>query len=501
MSVSALLIRRSAAHRCCMRQSDDLPAAQQQSSRPPLFVDLDGTLLKTDLLHEALLGLVRQSIAYVFLIPLWLLKGRAYLKSRVASLVDLNVDLLPHNEEFVRFLGEEKRRDRVLYLATAANQTYADKVARRFGLFDGVIASNDAINLKGEVKAKRCIEMCGKFSYAGNDSADFAIFANAEERFLVNPTRGALRLSRRMLITRVWGAPSASPRVWLRALRIHQWAKNLLLFVPLLAAHKYFEPMSVLVAAAGFVAFSLLASATYIVNDLLDLQSDRTHPRKRSRPFAAGDLRISEGFAAALLLLGASAGVTLTLPPAFGLTLLAYGVGTFSYSAVLKTYVLLDVIALAGLYTLRIIAGAMLLGVTPSFWLLAFSMFTFFGLALVKRCAELRALQANNARRATGREYSIDDYLVMQTFGVAAAFASVLVMAFFIEASLSSAIYGRPMLLWLVLPAYGYWFCRMWLKTSRMEMHDDPIVFSVRDRGSLITIAFICLVVVAARFL
>ena len=477
-----------------------MPAAQQQSS-PPLFVDLDGTLVKTDLLHEALLELVRQSAAYVFLIPLWLLRGRAYLKSRVAALVDLNVDLLPHNEEFVRFLGEEKRRNRALYLATAANQAYADKVARRFGLFDGVIASNDAINLKGEVKAKRCIEMCGKFSYAGNDSADFAIFANAEERFLVNPTRGALRLSRRMPITRVWGAPSASPRVWLRALRIHQWAKNLLLFVPLLAAHKYFEPMSVLVAAAGFVGFSLLASATYIVNDLLDLQSDRTHPRKRSRPFAAGDLRISEGFAAALLLLGASAGVTLTLPPAFGLTLLAYGVGTFSYSAVLKTYVLLDVIALAGLYTLRIIAGAMLLGVTPSFWLLAFSMFTFFGLALVKRCAELRALQANNARRATGREYSIDDYLVMQTFGVAAAFASVLVMAFFIEASLSSAIYGRPMLLWLVLPAYGYWFCRMWLKTSRMEMHDDPIVFSVRDRGSLITIAFICLVVVAARFL
>jgi 4-hydroxybenzoate polyprenyltransferase len=484
-----------------MRQSNDLAAARQQSSRPPLFVDLDGTLLKTDLLHEALLRLVRQSTAYLFLIPWWLLRGRAYFKSRVASLVDLNVDLLPHNEEFVRFLTDEKRSNRALYLATAANQAHADKVARRFGLFDGVLASDQVINLKGEVKAKRCSEMCGKFAYAGNDSADFAIFANAEERFLVNPTRAALRLARRMPVTRVWAAPRASPRVWLRALRIHQWAKNLLLFVPLLAAHKYFEPESVLAVVTGVVAFSLLASATYIINDLLDLDSDRAHPRKRSRPFACGDLRISEGAAAAVLLLGASAVITLTLPPTFGLTLLAYAVGTFSYSAVLKEYVLLDVIALAGLYTLRIIAGAMLLGVTPSFWLLAFSMFTFFGLALVKRCAELRALQAEDGRRATGREYSVDDYLVMQTFGVAAAFASVLVMAFFIEASLSSMTYSRPTLLWLALPAYGYWFSRMWLKTSRMEMHDDPFVFAVRDRGSRITIAFICLVVVAARFL
>lgn len=482
-------------------RTDDLPANEQASSRPPLFVDLDGTLLKTDLLQEALLQLVRQSIAYVFLIPLWLLKGRAYLKSRVARLVDLNVDLLPHNEEFVRFLSEEKRRNRALYLATAANQAYADKVARRFGLFDGVIASDDAINLKGEVKAKRCIAMCGKFSYAGNDSADFAIFASAEERFLVNPTRGALRLARRMPVTRLWEAPRASPRVWLRALRIHQWAKNLLVFVPLLAAHRYFEPSSVLAAAAGFVAFSLLASASYIINDLLDLQSDRAHSHKRARPFAAGDLRISEGLVAILLLIAASAGVALTLPPAFGLTLLVYAVGALAYSAVLKSYVLLDVIGLAGLYTMRIIAGAMVLDVAPSFWLLAFSMFTFFSLALVKRCAELGALQAKNARRAMGREYSVDDYLLMQTFGVAAAFASVLVMAFFIEASLSSATYGRPMFLWLVLPAYGYWLCRMWLKTSRTEMHEDPIVFSVRDRGSLITIGFICLVVVAARFL
>jgi 4-hydroxybenzoate polyprenyltransferase len=205
--------------------------------------------------------------------------------------------------------------------------------------------------------------------------------------------------------------------------------------------------------------------------------------------------------AAASLLVAASAGATLLLPPAFGLTVLAYAVGTFAYSSVLKTYVLIDVIALAGLYTLRIIAGAMLLAVAPSFWLLAFSMFTFFSLALVKRCAELRALQARNVQRATGREYSVDDYLVMQTFGVGAAFASVLVMAFFIEASLGATTYGRPMLLWLVLPAYGYWLCRMWLKTSRMEMHDDPIVFSVRDRGSLITIGFMCLVAVAARFL
>ena len=481
--------------------SSDQPAARQQSSQPPLFVDLDGTLLKTDLLHEALLQLVRRSVAYLFLIPLWLLKGRAYLKSRVARLVDLNVDLLPHNEEFVRFLGEEKRRNRALYLATASNRAYADKVARRFGLFDGVIASDDAINLKGAVKAQRCIEMCGRFSYAGNDSADFAIFASAEERFLVNPTRAAARLARRMPVTRVWGASRASPRVWLRAVRIHQWAKNLLLFVPLLAAHKYFELDSVLVTAAGFVAFGLLASATYIINDLLDLQSDRAHSRKRERPFASGDLRISEGLAAALLLLTAAAGVTLSLPPAFGLTLLAYAAGTFAYSTVLKSYVLLDVIALAALYTVRIIAGAMLLDVVLSFWLLAFSMFTFFSLALVKRCSELRALQARNTPRATGREYSVDDYLVMQTFGVAAAVGSVLVMAFFIEASLGSATYGRPMLLWLVLPAYGYWLCRMWLKTSRMEMHDDPIVFSVRDRGSLVTIGFICLVTVAARFL
>lgn len=484
-----------------MRPRDPLPSPPRQHSLSPLFVDLDGTLLKTDLLHEALLALLRQSMGYIFLIPFWLLRGRAYLKSRVAALVDLDVDLMPQNEEFVRFLGEEKSRNRTLYLATAANQAHADKVARRFGFFEGVIASDDATNLKGAVKAKRCLEVCDKFSYAGNDSADFAVFASAEQRFLVNPTRGALRLAKRMPMTRVWGTAGASLSVWLRALRLHQWAKNLLLFVPLLATHKYFEPESVLVTAAGFIAFGLLASATYILNDLLDLQSDRAHAGKRFRPFAAGDLRIGEGVGAGLLLAAASAGVAWTLPSAFGMTLLAYATSTVLYSTILKTYVLLDVVALAGLYTLRIVAGAMLLEVAPSFWLLAFSMFTFFGLALVKRCSELRGLEASSVLRTTGREYSVDDYLIMQTFGIASAFASVLVMAFFIDASLSSATYQRPMLLWLVLPAYGYWFCRMWLKTSRYEMHDDPIVFSVRDRGSAVTIAFISVVVVAARFL
>lgn len=473
-----------------------------ESRQPsPLFVDLDGTLIRTDMLHETLLQLVKRSPQDLLRIPFWLLRGRAFMKSKLAERAQPRIDLLPTSAKFLEFLRAERAAGRKLYLATASNELHARAVADHLGIFDGVIASDARENLKGAIKAERCLQLASLFAYAGNESADFEIFAVADESHLVNPTRSALRRTRRYPVSRVWQNEAPMLKTWATALRIHQWTKNLLLFVPMLAAHEYFDVANIGRVALGFVAFSLLASATYVVNDLLDIEADRSHPRKRFRPLAAGALRIRDGVLAAAVLLPLALVLAVLLSPMFLACLAAYLLSTVAYSLYLKHYAVIDVIALAALYTLRIIAGAVLLDLEPSFWLLAFSMFTFFGLALVKRCAELKLMLAGERQRTSGREYSVGDYELMQVFGVNAAFLSVLILAFFIEDSLYSGVYEMPMLLWLTLPAFAYWFCRMWLKTNRMEMHDDPIVFAVKDKGSVATLAFIVAVTLAARFL
>lgn len=468
----------------------------------PVFVDLDGTLIYTDLLFEVCIRFLKQNPLNIFLLISWLVKGKANLKHKLAEQVDINPATLPYNQEFLEFLKQQHQRGRKLYLATASHQKYADAIAEYLGIFDGVLATSATFNMKGENKLKHCLEVSPQFAYAGNETFDFVLFEKAGESFLVNPTAGALRLSKKRPVTRVFETKANKLKVILKAMRVHQWLKNILIFVPVFVSSLYLEPAVWGDAIIGFILFSLLASATYLLNDLLDIESDRAHPRKSSRPIPSGLLTIKHAILLAMgLFIVTLLGSLLFTNTAFQLSILAYLVLTLLYTFVLKTYVIADVISLASLFTIRIIAGAMVIGVVLSFWLLAFSMFTFFSLALVKRCAELKLLSSVNKEKASGRDYQVDDYYLMQSFGVTSAFISLLLMAFYVQVSMTGEDYSMPILLWATLPAFAYWFLRMWLKTNRGEMHDDPIVFSMKNRGSLITVGFILIVTLLAKLL
>jgi 4-hydroxybenzoate polyprenyltransferase/phosphoserine phosphatase len=471
----------------------------QDNTLVPLFVDLDGTLIETDLLYEGVLKAIKTSVWSIFLMPCWLLKGKAYFKERLAKVAAPDFTVLPYNELFLDFLIKEKQSGRQLYLATASHQDYAEKVAEHLGIFDGVLATGNDNNLKGEVKANACKEISEIFAYAGNAVEDYEIFKESTESYLVHPDKKALRLSHGQSFNEVWYREIPSVKVWLKALRVHQWLKNILLFVPLFVAGQYTESESIFLVFLGFLTFSLLASATYLINDLLDLDADRNHPRKKLRALASGQIRIIECVKALCALSLGIVFFALFTPVGFQFSLFGYLVFTLIYSFFLKHYVIADVIALASLFTVRIIAGALILDLTPSFWLLAFSMFTFFSLALVKRCAEIKMLEENQQYQSSGRDYNVDDYNLMQSLGITSAFMSILLMAFYVQEAYVGDVYSTPVMLWLTLPAFAYWLCRMWLKTSRSEMHDDPIVFSIKDKGSVITIAFICIITVLAK--
>ncbi|EMR14362.1 hypothetical protein MPL1_00150 [Methylophaga lonarensis MPL] len=473
---------------------------QTKKDMRPLYVDLDGTLIKTDILLESAIRFIRKNPLAVFWLVIWLFRGKVELKRQLAQHVSLDVSLLPCDPKVIEFLSAEREAGRKIILLTASYYTVAQQIADHLGLFDRVIATQDA-NMKGAAKVAVCSVDGSEFDYMGNDSPDFVIFKAATKSYLVNPTRSALRLSKTNPVTETW----SDDRNWLtllaKTIRIHQWAKNILLFVPLLVAAKYNELGSILSALFGFVLFSFLASATYILNDLSDLDSDRKHSRKRHRPIPSGNISISE---ALLLCLALFVAVLIGISfanIAFQLSIAAYLVLTILYTAVFKNYVIADVIALASLFTIRIIAGAMIIEVEPSFWLMAFSMFTFFSLALIKRCAELKLLMSENRSQTSGRDYRTDDYYLMQTFGVTSAFISLLIMAFYVQDAILIQSYNTPIMLWATLPAFAYWFCRMWLKTQRAEMHDDPLVFSVKDRGSVICISFIVMIILAAKIL
>jgi 4-hydroxybenzoate polyprenyltransferase len=477
---------------------DTAPSLDPQE--PILFVDLDGTLIKGDLLLESALALIRRSPATLLMIPFWLLAGRATLKAQIARRVRLSVDALPTNAEFLEHLRAEHGQGRRIYLATASDGTLAAAVAQRFGLFEGVVASDGRRNLKGPHKLAAIREIVGPapFDYAGNDRADVHVWRHARRALVVNASpRVAAAARASCTVEKVFGERRVPLHTWLRAIRAHQWAKNLLLAVPALTAHAL-EPAALGVVIVAFFAFSLVASSIYLLNDLLDLEDDRRHPRKRSRPLASGALPLSHGVAGMLALLFAGLTLCAFLPATFLLALLVYLGLTLAYALVFKHYMLLDVLLLAGLYTIRIFAGAAAIDVEVSSWLLGFSMFVFLSLALVKRTSELVALQQLSRTAASGRDYRVGDLEVLTGMGVAAAFAAAVVLALYINTPEVLVRYDRHHWLWLLCPLMLYWLARLWMKTRRGEMHDDPLVFAMRDRASWVIAAALVAVTLTA---
>ena len=469
----------------------------------PLVLDLDGTLTSTDTLLESAIRVLKRAPANALLMPFWLRRGRAYFKAAIATRCTFPADLLPYRQELLAYLKTEKARGRVIVLATAAHRSIAEAVAAHLGIFDQVLASDENDNLKGTSKLARIQETVGmRFVYAGDSSADLPIWKAAESAVLVGvSTRVARQVRSFTAVEREFPSLPVGIHTWGRALRIHQWVKNLLLFVPLLTAFSFNETSKLIPVMIAFVAFSLAASASYIVNDIADAWSDRAHPRKRSRPFASASISIPAGLLVAASALVLALALATAVSPTF-LILLAFYLGlTSAYSWAFKEYVLIDVLMLSVLYTLRILGGAIAAGVATSSWLIAFSVFLFLSLALVKRCSELVSLGDAGRESTRGRDYQISDLTILWPLGIGAGLSAVVVFGLFISAIDTQAKYASPKLLWLVVIGLIYWLGRLWIKTNRGEMHDDPVVFACKDFGSRVTIVAMVAVTVAAYFL
>lgn len=466
----------------------------------PLFVDLDGTLIKTDLLVESFIGLLKRHPLLALQAPFWLLRGKAYLKHKIAERIALNPEALPYNAELLEYLKAQREAGRSLYLATASNIRYAEAVADHLDIFEGVLASDHSCNLSGHKKLEAIRERCPDgFIYAGNDHVDEPIWASAASAILVNaPVAVAARVSASRPVAAEFATAPASLKPWLKAIRPHQWLKNLLVFLPLLPIATSATPAMAGMALLAFAAFSLCASSVYLLNDLADLEADRAHPRKRKRPFAAGSLSPLSGLVLAPVLLVSAFVLTIWMPWQFAAVLGIYWVSTTAYTFLLKRYALIDVITLAGLYTLRVLGGAAAIAVVPSFWILAFSMFIFFSLALAKRYAELHAMSALDRAGAQGRGYQVIDLLTVQLMGVASGYLAVLVMALYLNSPEIIERYRHVQLLWVVCPLLMLWVSRVWLKAARGEMTDDPLIFAVRDRMSRYVLMATVAVILAA---
>lgn len=471
--------------------------------KSPLCVDLDGTLIKTDLLWESLLALLKQSPLSIFRLPLWLLKGRAHLKHEIARRVTLDVTTLPYQQDLLEFLSKERESGRELLLATASHVTLARAVAAHVGLFDQRVYGSDAsVNLKGTRKVALLIERYGvrRFAYAGNSRADLPVWAQALEGIVVNASPGLVNRAQALTtVSQVFSEPISWLRVLAKALRVHQWAKNVLVFIPVVASHQLTDKRLLLQAGLAFMSFSFSASSVYILNDCLDLASDRRHPRKKNRPFASGRLSIPFGIllAGGCLLLGVL--LAFLLPPLFLLVLAFYLALTTGYSFYLKQFVLVDVIVLAQLYTVRVYGGGAATNVVPSHWLLTFSLFLFLSLALVKRFTELRLMSQAEDKTLHGRGYWVSDVEHISSIGSASGLLAVLVLALYISSKEVLLLYSHSELLWLICPVMLYWISRVWMLAYRNRMDDDPVVFAVRDPKSYLMAAVIGAILFLAK--
>jgi 4-hydroxybenzoate polyprenyltransferase len=459
-----------------------------------LAIDLDGSLLRSDLLVESALLLIARRPLLLLSFPIWLFGGKAHFKQQIALRAVPDLTTLPWDER-VLALAKQASGSREVVLCTATHETLAHAVAEYLGIFDHVLASDGTRNLSGQAKADALVERYGDkgFDYIGNARVDLKVWAHARRAIVANASAALTRAAAKVcVVERHLPVVGGTWKDWAKALRMHQWLKNLLVFLPLLAAHLFFDAPALLRTALGFLAFGLCASGVYLLTELLDLPADRQHPRKRERPFAAGRLPLVYGMILSPLLTLAAFLLAGILSPLFLGVLALYYLLTLAYSFRLKKKVMLDVIVLAGLYTLRIIAGAALIVTPPSFWLLAFSMFLFLSLAMLKRYTELRTLLVDGKDASRGRGYAVEDLPLVQSLGASSGYMAVLVLALYINSTASELLYRRPQVLWLLCPLLLYWISRAWMMAHRGVMRDDPVVFAVTDRTCQ------CLAVLAA---
>ena len=478
----------------------------KDEATPVLCVDLDGTLVRTDSLIESMFCAIRKRFWILALLPVWAFRGRAVLKRRIAEQCIPDPAFLPYRESLLTDLREQHRQGRVLALVTAADELIANSVANHLKIFDRIIASDGKTNLKGSRKAARLVSDFGRggYDYVGDTTADIPVWENARQRLLACATPGVMRAAERRGITldHIYEKGiRSSLKTWMKLLRLHQWLKNVLIFVPLITSLSLLRFDLVGKGVLAFVAFGLVASAIYVMNDLLDIQVDRRHPRKRQRAFASGAIAPANGVVLSIVLMALGIGLAYAfLPVAFVATLVLYTVSTTAYSLHLKQVVLVDVFMLAFLYTLRIVAGSFVFAIDLSFWLLAFSVFFFLNLALLKRFTELGEALAAGIVWIAGRGYKSSDLRLLMSLGTSCGCLAVLVLAFYINSPQVMLLYARPQVLWLLCPTLLYWVARMWMQAERSNMDDDPLVFAARDRVTWLVVLVSALVISAAAW-
>lgn len=456
----------------------------------PLVVDLDGTLTPVDTLHEALVKLVKSRPRAALALPRWLAAGKARFKERVADHAIVDATVLPYNPAVLERLEQARSEGRTVVLATASDRRVAEAVAAHLGVFDEVVATDGERNLAGTGKRDALVERFGEggFDYIGNDEADLPVW-QAARRVLVADA-GAAVVARARLINpdaEVLSERASDLKPLIKAARIYQWVKNLLIFVPMLASQQI-TAANLALTFLAFICFSTAASSIYLINDMLDLEADRRHPRKCRRPFASGRAPIAKGLVVAVVLMSMALIGSAALPAAFSLVLLGYLFVTVNYSMWLKRYAIIDIVLLASLYTVRILAGGAATDIPLTLWLLGFSMFLFSSLAFAKRYSEAAELLRRDESAAAGRGYRAGDHHVLMSLGSACGMASILTLALYVNSAAASGLYGEPRFLWGICPLLLYWIGRVWLAAQRERLTDDPIVFAFKDRASRIVL-------------
>jgi 4-hydroxybenzoate polyprenyltransferase len=466
----------------------------------PLVVDLDRTLVKSDLLHESFFQSISKGILHHFQLLKYLLKGKAPLKQYLANQSAIDYSLLPYNSDVLAAIKQAREAGRPVYLATASDSVHAEGVGAHLGLFDAILSSDGRTNLSGRVKAERLVAMFGEqgFDYIGDSAADLEVWVRANKAITVGAGPGLRRRveKRQPLADHI--ALDKPPATWLRVLRIHQYAKNGLVFLPMITSQSLTMP-ALLQCIAAFLAFSFCASGVYIVNDLVDLEADRKHPTKANRPFASGAVPILHGLAAVPFLLALAFACAFSVSLLLAAVLAGYFALTLAYSLSLKRKMMVDVVVLAGLYTIRVIGGAAAIRVIPSEWLLAFSMFFFSFMALIKRYIELDTRIEQGLGELTNRNYRKSDVNVVSALAAASGMNAVTIFALYVSSPNVQGRYHHPELFWLICPLLLYWIGRVMVMAHRRLIDDDPIVFALRDPRSYIMILAIgCILFFAA---
>ncbi|MBR1121484.1 UbiA family prenyltransferase [Bradyrhizobium lablabi] len=459
-----------------------------EAPRPrPLILDLDGTLVRADMLLESALALLKSKPWRLFEVGIWMLRGRAYLKRRLAEEANVEPDVLPFNEELLAYAADVAASGRPVYVATAADARIAEKVVKRIPFIRGVIGSDGVRNLKGEAKALVLAERFPEgFDYAGDARADIPVWRKASNAIVVEAPASVVRAAATVAnVAKIFPRPSRT-RALLRSMRPHQWAKNALVFVPLILGGLISHVDAVYATACAFIALGLVASSTYLVNDIWDLTDDRSHWSKRNRPLASGRLPLATGIAAVPVGIFAGLAMAALAGPATVGVVLLYLAVTLLYSFSFKRIPILDGFVLAGLFTLRLGAGIVASGAPPSPWLLVFAMFLFASLSFAKRHTEVARVIERGGTEVRGRGYKSMDLPLIMGIGMATGVAAVLIMVLYIiNDAFRQSFYGNTAWLW-GFPAILFLFvCRIWLKCGRSELHDDPVAFAVTDRPSL----------------